>query len=296
MNAIVDTSTADLAVSLDSALSASGQNYAAAFQDDEAFRRCLVRDLDNVLKYAARFSHDNRDNGQFSDDIRSDFDLAGGNTVGSEFHQAVQHINANPHDKTSLAMLADLADDRGEANGGWDRPVYTGSLGRHMREMADNGLPMRFHNGILVTSHEHMAPHDLLGHILGDHYLRDYFDTALDTTRDENGTATNGGRLYASPYLSSSYRVDDFHPSTMVEMANHADEFRNDLPDKLNYQDEPNMGAHLWLIRNNHGVGFYNALSYGGRHSSDRDELQNRAEQMGEYNLHVGDDDMIHQG
>lgn len=113
---------------------------------------------------------------------------------------------------------------------------------------------------------------------------RDYLEAALGSTI--TGDEPEGG--YGQP-LDANYGIGDIHPATLAQMVADNRHFHS-LHGHL-IGDAAHSGHDFWLTRNGHGVGFW---SHPETYGDNADDLTDAAHRFGEYDLHVGDDGMIH--
>ena len=117
-----------------------------------------------------------------------------------------------------------------------------------------------------------------------------YIEAALFSSTDESDDT--GGIP-----LDENYGPDDIAPDTLAKMMEDCNAFienaspelaecNEHFPDKL---DDRTAGFNFWITRNNHGAGFWD-LGLGEL----GDALTAKADGFGEFNLYIGDDNLIH--
>ena len=111
---------------------------------------------------------------------------------------------------------------------------------------------------------------------------RQYLGTALWSSGD------SGSDTAAEIPLDLNYTVHDIHPNALASMIADWRHFKDTSGYNMDQSDDAH---HFWLSRNGHGTGFFDAEDWS---PEQRQELQQKAKQHGEYDLYVGDDGMIH--
>lgn len=119
-----------------------------------------------------------------------------------------------------------------------------------------------------------------------DRFTQGYIDCALWSSTDESDET--GGEP-----MDRNYSFSDIAPETLNRMAEDCRDFqddnRQDLDDcELSFERQ---GHDFWLNRNGHGSGFWDE----GDDPVYR-RLSDASKVWGEFNLYVGEDDMIHGG
>ena len=119
-----------------------------------------------------------------------------------------------------------------------------------------------------------------------DRFTQGYIDCALWSTLD--GSTTSGGYP-----LDEDFTWEDIDTETLALMVEDCRSFQDDNRQDLDYCELSfeRKGHAFWLNRNRHGAGFWDegcAPVYS--------RLSNASKVWGEFNLYVGDDDMIHGG
>lgn len=119
-----------------------------------------------------------------------------------------------------------------------------------------------------------------------DPFLRAYIEAALWSSTD-NANGQGGDPL------DKNYGPDDLAPETRAEMQNDAHRFERLVGEAFPNKrfDAEQLGHDFWLTRNHHGAGFWD-----GDWGAEGDALTKIAHKFGEYNLYVGDDNMIYGG
>lgn len=122
--------------------------------------------------------------------------------------------------------------------------------------------------------------------MLGD-FFGAYVEAALSSSTD-NSTPSGGYPL------DKNYSKSDIHPDTLAKMRADCESFynANEIPeyDHREYSDDEMAGHDFWLTRNRSGSGFWD----GDIDEENGKVLTDAAHTFGEYNLYVGDDNLIH--
>lgn len=121
---------------------------------------------------------------------------------------------------------------------------------------------------------------EALSHQVIDPMAFHHADAALWSSSDDDGP------------LDDRFGVGDIHPDTWERLHADATKFWHGLPPHLKdaVREDPRMaGRHLWLTRVGHGHGFW--AGDWGDHGR---ELTDHAHALGDVDLHVGDDGMVH--
>lgn len=119
-----------------------------------------------------------------------------------------------------------------------------------------------------------------------DAFTRQYIDTALWSSTD-NSTPSGGFPL------DKNYTIHDISEETLKKMIADCVEFQKDYSETLADAGSDGQNGHdFWLTRNGHGTGFWDR-DYDQQVV---DVLRKGCIHVGEYNLYIGDDGMIHGG
>lgn len=117
-----------------------------------------------------------------------------------------------------------------------------------------------------------------------DDFTAAYIEAALWSSTDDDDVP-----------LDSNYDIGDLDLDTKNQMFRDADNFQNrfesllDDAYEIDEQDESNAGHNFWLTRNGHGAGFWD-----GDYPTTGEELTTAAENFGQFDLYVGDDEQIY--
>ncbi len=118
---------------------------------------------------------------------------------------------------------------------------------------------------------------------LDDSDFAQYIGTALWSSSDDSDEAE---------YLDSEYSIDDFDPATLKGMRDEIEVFVHKFFELVDDKDEHtsigNFVHNVWLTRNSHGAGFWDAGYKNGG------VLTEECIGIGEVNLYIGDDKKIH--
>lgn len=110
--------------------------------------------------------------------------------------------------------------------------------------------------------------------------ILNYFETALWSSTDENGTPFNG-----------QYTIDDVAPEALAQARADLDGFYMLLSEETRAAYTLDQLAHdFWLTRNRHGAGFWD----GDYPKAMADELTKWAHSYGSQDLYVGDDGRVY--
>ena len=118
-----------------------------------------------------------------------------------------------------------------------------------------------------------------------DAFTRAYVEAALWTSTDDNGET-----------LDKDYTTNDIALGCLALMVEDCRRFQSkNLADLSRYTDtkytpEELGGQDFWLTRNGHGAGFWD----GTLPESVGDRLTEAARAFGEFDLYVGDDNLIY--
>lgn len=126
-----------------------------------------------------------------------------------------------------------------------------------------------------------------------DQFFQAYIEAALWSSMD------NANDQGGEP-LDANYSADDIAPETLAKMRSDCelfqvenetllDRYYAELPSS-EWSPEEQGGHDFWLSRNGHGAGFFDREVS----KAVRDALQEKARQCGEFDLYVGDDDLIY--
>ena len=116
-----------------------------------------------------------------------------------------------------------------------------------------------------------------------DAFTEAYLTAALWSTNDESDE--RGGVP-----MDDNYGISDIHPDTLAQMVADCKAFQEKHADAIATVNSSQAGHDYWLTRNGHGCGFWD----GDWPEPAATELDNASEEMGNYNLLVGDDGKIH--
>lgn len=87
----------------------------------------------------------------------------------------------------------------------------------------------------------------------------------------------------------SEYTIDNISPETLEKMIADCKTFQEQVWNELS--DDPAAAGHdFWLTRNGHGAGFWD----GDWPEPAATKLTELSKEFGEFDLYVGDDDMVH--
>jgi hypothetical protein len=131
--------------------------------------------------------------------------------------------------------------------------------------------------------HETAQHAEILSLLRGmDTFTRQYLETALWSSHDESDES--GGEP-----MDANYGIDDIHPDTLRQMIADCQRFQEAHWDAI-VADLSRAGHDFWLNRNGHGAGFWD----GDWPEPDATTLDHASHAFGEYDLYVGDDELIH--
>jgi len=144
-----------------------------------------------------------------------------------------------------------------------------------------------------------------------DTFTQAYIEAALWSSMDQSDENTGGYPL------NRNYGIDDIHPETLSQMVADCASFLASFGPFV-ADDESHGGFMFWLSRNGHGAGFFDGdyeqdypLDQLEDESDDQYDFRRRAygtagydtvgdfltamaHPYGEFNLYVGDDNLIH--
>lgn len=110
-----------------------------------------------------------------------------------------------------------------------------------------------------------------------DRFLQQYIDTALWSSRDDDGKP-----------LDDNYSSRDIDAESLAKMREECSRFIDQTYDLIS-DDIAQAGHDFWLTRNHHGAGFWD-----GDWGDDGDKLTTIAHSFGESDLCVGDDGILY--
>ena len=116
-----------------------------------------------------------------------------------------------------------------------------------------------------------------------EHFVLAYIACALWSSTDNSNES--GG----SP-LDQNYDSDDIAPKTKVQMTADCEAFMDANAEALKDYPVTEAGHDFWLTRNHHGSGFW---EYDHGTEEQCDKLTEDAHAYGEFDLYIGDDDLI---
>lgn len=106
-----------------------------------------------------------------------------------------------------------------------------------------------------------------------------YIACALWSTTDSNDVP-----------LDQNYDSDDIAPPTKVQMTADCEAFMDANTEALKDYPAKAAGQDFWLSRNGHGAGFF---EHDHGTEDQCEALQKDAEVWGQFDLYIGDDDLI---
>lgn len=112
-----------------------------------------------------------------------------------------------------------------------------------------------------------------------DEFTTAYIETALWSSNDENGES-----------LDRNYSTEDIAEETLEKMKKDCEKFQSENNEIIGRESE--AGHNFWLTRNGHGAGFFSLLWDGVWEKGEK--LTESSNEFGEFNLYVGDDNLIH--
>ena len=115
-----------------------------------------------------------------------------------------------------------------------------------------------------------------------DEFTLAYLEAALWASYDNSDGS--GGKS-----LDTNYDVSDIAPETLTEMAEDCRRFQKENAADI-FENPQRAGYDFWLTRNRHGAGFWD----GGWEKAIGQRLTEASRRYGEYNLYVGDDELVH--
>lgn len=123
-----------------------------------------------------------------------------------------------------------------------------------------------------------------------DPFARAYVECALWSSTDADGTPLDDGR-----------DASDVHPETLARMAEDCAQFveahghlwADGSTQRGEWDIDEQAGHDLWLTRNHHGAGFWDRPAHMYT-PENQDTLTAAAHALGEVELYVGDDAMVH--
>lgn len=109
-------------------------------------------------------------------------------------------------------------------------------------------------------------------------FTKAYIEAALWSSTDNNDEP-----------LDTNYTRDDLTTETLVKMHDDCKQFYNEHC--ALWDDDERAGHDFWLSRNGHGSGYF---AYPEFYGINADLLQEHSHTYGEYNLYIGDDELIY--
>ncbi len=193
----------------------------------------------------------------------NDLKFALQNLTPHEFRGRRAHPGVEINNRLAVAdMLRDL---------GWDQEADL---------MANPDKHVYWNGSEIANAHElsralHQSRNPIGG--FADRNGRNYLQTALWSSTDDEGNS-----------LDREHTPADIHHATLAAMLADWEHFNATSPYNLGSDHDSH---NFWLSRNGHGAGFFNDDEWTPEQQK---EMQELAKRHGEYNLHVGDDGMIH--
>jgi len=108
-----------------------------------------------------------------------------------------------------------------------------------------------------------------------DEFTIAYIEAALWSTDDDNGES-----------LDKNYSTEDIGEETLEKIKGDCEKFQ--LENNEIVGEESKAGHDFWLTRNGHGAGFWDGDWEEG------EKLTASANKFGEFNLYIGDDNLIY--